>query len=132
LLEQEFLAPGGVLIGPGLDGEQVPAGRWRREAAVPTVVAVQAHRLAMPVVGLLLAPDHVGGEDVVTFAKNIRPDINGFAGDAFDRVPTTVDTRVDVLDAKTRPRRIVRRQFPPVLERRPSHPANAGFAAIMF
>ena len=39
LLEQEFLAPGGELIGPGFDREQVPARRRRREAAVPAVVA---------------------------------------------------------------------------------------------
>ncbi len=132
LLQQEFLAPGRVLIGPGLDGEQVPARLRRREPAMPTVVAEQRHRLPVPVIGLVLAPDQIGGEDIVAFAKNVRPNLNGFAGNAFDRVPAAVDTGIDVFNAKTWTRRIVRRQLPPVLEWRTLHPANAGLAAIMF
>ena len=40
-LEQQCFAPGGELVGPGFDREQVAAGLGRGELAVPAVVAVR-------------------------------------------------------------------------------------------
>ena len=104
----------------------------RRETPVPAVVAVEGHRLAVPVRRGLHAPDDRRGQDVVPLAKNIRPDINGFAGNAFDRVTTAIDTGIDVFNAKTRPRRIVWRQLPSALLRYALYSSDAAFAAMLF
>ena len=71
--------------------------------------------LALPVRRQFVAPDHRGGEDIVPFAKNIGPNFNGFAGNAFDRVTTAIDTRINVFNAKARPGRIVWREVPAIL-----------------
>jgi len=121
LLQQKLSAPSGIVIGPGFDGEHVPAGHRRRESAAPPVVAVRQHRLAMPIRILIGAPKEGGGEDIMTFAKNVSPDVNGFAGNAFNRVPAAIDTREDILDAKARSGRIGGRHLPCLVARRMLH-----------
>ena len=50
----------------------------------------------------------------MAFAENIGPDVDGFAGNAFDRKAAAIDTGVNLFDAKTRTRRIGRSNVPGV------------------
>src|SRR5262245_75843 len=84
---------------------------------MPAVVAVQGHGFAPPVVAALGLPKQRGGNDVVTIAKNIGPDINRFADNAFDRITTALDARVNVLNTEARTGDVGRGDFPS-LERR--------------
>ncbi len=121
LLELELLAPGGEAVGPGLDGEHVPAGLGRRELPVPAVVAVEPHRLTPPLGRALRPPQQRGRDHVVAFAKNIGPYVDDFAGDAFDRIAPAIDAGVDVLDAKARPGRVGRGHVPRLSARIGAH-----------
>ena len=109
-LELDAAEPACVVVGPGLDAEQVAAGLGRREGAMPAVVVVQRHRLAAPFVVAFLAPEQRRGEPVVAFAQQVGPHVDPLAGDAFHRIAAAVDAREDILDEKTRPGGIVRRR----------------------
>src|SRR6185436_5051328 len=105
-LEQQLLSPSPVLVGPGLDRKQVTAGRWRRESAVPAIIAVERHRLAAPIGLGFSPPQQLRGELVVALTQQIRPHLDGLSGNALDRVAAAVDAWIDVLDQKPRSGRI--------------------------
>ena len=48
----------------------------------------------------------------MAFAKDIRPDLDGFAGNAFNRIAATIDAGIDVLDAESGAGRVSRGGFP--------------------
>ncbi len=60
----------------------------------------------MPVVRVLRSPQQRRGDDVVAIAKYIGPDLDGFAGNAFNRIAAAVDAGINIFDAETRARRI--------------------------
>ena len=125
-LEFELLAPRRELVGPGFDPVQIRARHRRRETAVPAVVGVRRHRLAAPVLRTFGAPEQRRGDHIMAFAKNIRPDVNDLAGNAFNRVLTAIDARINVFNLEARPRRVDRSQPQRATERR-SAPTHAGF-----
>src|SRR5262249_37020231 len=113
--EDECIAAGGELVGPGLDDKEVGARLRRRETRVPAIIVVQLHRHALPVRRGLRAPQQGRRDDIVPLAKNIGPDLNTFARYSFYRVATAVHAGENIFDDETRPGRIRRRAFPRLL-----------------
>ena len=97
-LDEETPSPGGVMIGPGLDGVDVSSGFGRREAAAPAVVLVKLHRDARPAAVALRPPQEFGGEHRLAVAENVRPDLDRLAGDALDRKAASIDCWEYVFD----------------------------------
>ena len=97
-LEQEVAPPGRVVVGPGLDRIFIKARLRRRHGRNPAVVAVMAHRDAVPERLGLGAPAQGGRGHFVSVAEYVGPDVDGLAGNAFDRKTAPLDARIDVLN----------------------------------
>jgi len=100
---------------------------------IKVLIAEDVHMVRGALVALLslesdieVVAEVAGGNDIMPFAKYIGPDINGFAGNAFNRVLTAIDTRENVFNLETRPRGIGRRNLQHIVEERMS-PSHAGF-----
>ena len=72
-LEQECSTPGGELVGPGFDDEQIAARLRRCEAAMPPVVCVRLHRFGAPIGLGFPAPEQCRPQLIVPFAQPDRP-----------------------------------------------------------
>ena len=100
-LDQDFAAPGGERVGPRHDAER-RGGQPRvgTKRPTPSIVLLVPHRDALPHRVLRQPPIDLGGAHVVPVAEDVGPHLDGFAGHPLDRIPPSVDARVDVLDAE--------------------------------
>ena len=55
----------------------------------------------MPLPLLLKAPDQRAGDNIMSVAINIRPNINPFADDALHRKASTVDQRINIFNMES-------------------------------
>src|ERR1700730_16685164 len=78
------------------------AGLNRHERSAPAVVAaVMGHRLAVPCVSALRAPNQRCGNDIVPVTINIRPDFDALADDSLNRKTAAVNQRIDIPDMES-------------------------------
>src|SRR4029079_18617653 len=101
LLSREPVAPGGELVGPGLDGIDILPGFDGRESGGPAVVAMMDHRFTPPVPVLLAAPDQCGTDRGVSATIDVGPDLDPLARNPLHGKAAAIDQRIDAFDQKS-------------------------------
>lgn len=99
-LKFEITLPCGEFVGPGFDGINITSGIRRREATKPAIIIVQGHRRPLPVTILLMPPDQLRDDDVVSAPEYVGPDIHNVSSKAFDGKASGFHAGVNILDMK--------------------------------
>jgi len=97
----EGSSPVRKFIAPGLDRKDIASRLVHLERASPSIVAIKLHGYPMPIVVLLTVPQQGGLDRLRSVPINIRPYLNPFPGQAFDRVAAAIDQRIDILNQKS-------------------------------
>src|SRR5207249_9506949 len=101
------------MIGPRFDRVSPKTDRIEAEARDPAIVVVEGHgRLAPPAALIAILYDRA--QLVVTVTKQVGPDLERVADNAFDRIAATVELGVDLLDVNSRfgpPQRVMRNRM---------------------
>ena len=103
-LRRKFVLPARERVNPSFHSVFVDGVFIKGTRSTPAIVNDQFHRRLVPTGFAYHSPLQCRRHNIVAFLKNISLHDQIFAGDAFDRIPATVNERLQIFNDRARKR----------------------------